>query len=236
MAISELMSQLRILTFIIFLVSCNTFQKHGALLPIKSVEGNEMLLTETEEVEYRYLADLYGLSEENLNIKSDTSKVLQTQKDWELEEISLNEIENTSFVINDYEVTFVEDKFKHEAQLVAEAKADEKKRAASRGIASVAPTNEIHKKRRPASIFALAKKSTPESIRYFVKEKGADLNKKNRHGDTPLHIAIKNKRYDNARALLGMSADPNIPDAAGKSVAQYASELGLKSILKKIII
>lgn len=229
------MTQLRFITLMIILVSCGSFEKHGSLLPLSKVESNEMLLTETEEAEYRYLADLYGLSDEKLDIKGDTNqKVVQTQKDWDLEQVNLNEIENSSFVINDYEVTFVEDKFKHEAQLVAEAKAEEAKQK-SRGIASIQEVSILHKKRRPASLFAMAKKSTPESIRYYVKKKGADkLNEKNKQGDTPLHIAIKNKRYDNVKALLGLNANPNLPDASGKTVAQYAQEMGLKSILKRI--
>ncbi|WP_412470332.1 ankyrin repeat domain-containing protein [Oceanospirillum sp. RT-1-3] len=228
------MSQLRFLTFLVILASCGSFEQHGGLLPLSKVESNEMLLTESEEAEYRYLADLYGISEEKLDIKGDTpNRVVQTEKDWQLEDINLNEIENSSFVISDYEVSFVEDKFKNEAQLVAEAKAAEAaKKRKSRGIASVPEVSLVHKKRRPASLFAMAKKSTPESIRYYIAKKGADVNEKNKRGDTPLHIAIKNKRFDNVRALLGMKADPNIPDANGKTVAQYAQELGIESILK----
>lgn len=230
------MSQLRILTLLTILASCGSFDQHGSLLPLSKVEGNEMLLSETEEAEYRYLADLYGLSEEELRIKNDRpERVVQTEKDWDLEQINLNEIENSSFVINDYEVTFVEDKFKHEKQLIAEAKAEEAAaRRKSRGIASVAEVSIVHRKRKPASLFAMAKKSTPESIRYIVKKKGIDVNKKNGQGDTPLHIAIKNKRFENVRALIYLKADPNIPDASGKSVAQYAEEMELKSILKLI--
>ncbi|AYF43533.1 ankyrin repeat protein [Halobacteriovorax sp. BALOs_7] len=227
------MSQLRILTLLTILVSCGSLEQYGDLLPLNKAESNEMLLSETEEAEYRYLADLYGLSEEELRIKDDKPKrVVQTEKDWDLEQVNLNEIENTSFIINDYEVTFVEDKFKHERQLVEEAKASEARK--SRGIASIPEVSEVHKKRRPASLFAMAKKSTPESIRYIVKKKGLDVNKKNGQGDTPLHIALKNNRFENVRALLRLKADPNIPDASGKSVAQYAQEMELNSILKLI--
>lgn len=228
------MTLLRFLTFTLLITSCAGFNGGQDLLPLSSVD-KDMLLNETEEAEYRHLADLYGLSEERLNIKGNNDRELKkTEADWDIEQISLNEIENSSFVVDDYEVTFVDDKFKHEEQLVAEAKAYEAQKKKSRGIASVQPVSEVHKKRRPTTIFALAKKSTPESIRYFYKKKEIDLNEKNGQGDTPLHIAIKNKRYDNVRALLGLKANPNIPDASGKTVAQYADDLGLKSIQKLI--
>lgn len=230
------MSQLRVLTLLIFLVSCGNFAPYRDLLPLSKFNSEEeMLLTETEEAEYRYLADLYGLSNEDLNIRGEQAQVATTPRDKEMERIDLNEIENSSFTINDYEVTFVEDKFKHEQQLVAEAKAEElERRQNSRGIASIPEVSEVHKKHRPVSLFALAKKSTPESIRYFVKKKTPDLNKKNNQGDTPLHIAIKNKRFENVRTLISLNADPNIPDASGKSVKDYAKDMQLKSVLKLI--
>lgn len=49
---------------------------------------------------------------------------------------------------------------------------------------------------------------------YFVRrlaESGADLNKRNWNGFTPLHVAIVQKKKDVVQFLLGHGADPDIP-------------------------
>ena len=43
-----------------------------------------------------------------------------------------------------------------------------------------------------------------------------DLNKKNRNGDTPLHAAIKNKRWSTAKFLLSCGSDLTVEDDDGK--------------------
>jgi ankyrin repeat protein len=60
----------------------------------------------------------------------------------------------------------------------------------------------------------------PELIKYFI-EKGANINKQNKDGQTPLHLALKNKNMEIIGILLDNKAKLNIPNNEGEIPFDY---------------
>lgn len=59
---------------------------------------------------------------------------------------------------------------------------------------------------------------------------GADVNMRNRKGETPLHDAARKNREDVARVLLSAGADITLQDNAGKTPLQVAHEQGAAEV------
>lgn len=55
-------------------------------------------------------------------------------------------------------------------------------------------------------------------LKYFLEEKGFDVNIKGNYGKTPLHVAASNYRIAMAQYLIGNGADINAVDLGGKTV------------------
>ena len=67
-------------------------------------------------------------------------------------------------------------------------------------------------------------------------EKGADVNARDRFGDTPLHLAIKNRHPDTATLLIHRGANINVAGALGDTplhVSIYEEQKGLSELLLK---
>lgn len=67
-------------------------------------------------------------------------------------------------------------------------------------------------------------------------EKGADVNARDRFGDTPLHLAIKNRHPDTATLLIQRGANINVAGALGDTplhVSIYEEQKGLSELLLK---
>jgi hypothetical protein len=67
-------------------------------------------------------------------------------------------------------------------------------------------------------------------------EKGADVNDRNRYGDTPLHLAIKNKHSGAATLLIDRGANINAPGALDDTplhVSVYNKQKELSDLLLK---
>lgn len=66
-------------------------------------------------------------------------------------------------------------------------------------------------------------------INHLVTECGADINKKNLDGNTPLLIAASKKKFATVDALIQNGADQNIQNSDGRSFAHYAApDLNIK--------
>ena len=64
--------------------------------------------------------------------------------------------------------------------------------------------------------------------------RGADINVRNKYGDTPLHLAIKKEHLDTATLLINRGADINAPGAFDDTplhVSIYKGQKGLSDLL-----
>ena len=59
---------------------------------------------------------------------------------------------------------------------------------------------------------------------------GADVNARNKVGQTALHIVVRQKNVDLAKYLITTGADPEIRDTAGCNASFYAKTAGLKEL------
>jgi len=66
-------------------------------------------------------------------------------------------------------------------------------------------------------------------------ERGADVNAKDKDGQTPLHVAADNKRKDVAELLLSHGADINAKDGKGYTPLYYAIWKGDQDIVKSLV-
>jgi len=84
------------------------------------------------------------------------------------------------------------------------------------------------------NIFDLVEENRIDEVKKLLKEK-IDINKKDKFGYTPLHIAITNKHEDMAVLLLKNGADPSIQDKDGFTSLHYAAEYNMLKVAKRII-
>ena len=76
----------------------------------------------------------------------------------------------------------------------------------------------------------------PQLIKYFI-EKGADINKKNEEGNTPLHIALKKNYLDIIGILLENKARLDVPNNEGEIPFDlFSNEMKKKFGLEKLLI
>lgn len=54
-------------------------------------------------------------------------------------------------------------------------------------------------------------------LEWLIKEKGADLSKRDFYSNTPLHTAIENRHYWLANELIGLGADINAKGRGGQT-------------------
>ena len=73
-----------------------------------------------------------------------------------------------------------------------------------------------------------------DEVKKLIRE-GADVNKKNEFGYTPLHMALAGENKEMAELLLNNGADPRIQDKNGSTALHYAYERNMTDIAKKII-
>ncbi|MDR0517651.1 MAG: ankyrin repeat domain-containing protein [Fibromonadaceae bacterium] len=75
-----------------------------------------------------------------------------------------------------------------------------------------------------ADIFEAVKKGTTEDVRYFVEQKGTDVNTKDADGWIPLHHAAKsNSNVEVLKYLVSQGADVNAKSNVGKIPLHYAA-------------
>ena len=75
----------------------------------------------------------------------------------------------------------------------------------------------------------------PEMVKYFI-EKGANINMKNNDGNTPLHLALKNKHKKIIKLLMDNKSALDIPNNDGEIAFEYFTpemkkEYGIDKIL-----
>lgn len=74
-----------------------------------------------------------------------------------------------------------------------------------------------------------------KSVVSEVARDGSVVNRPDKHGRTPLHIALKNKNTDTVKMLLSKGADPMIRDSEGKTALQTAIDSGFDDGLHALI-
>lgn len=57
---------------------------------------------------------------------------------------------------------------------------------------------------------------------------GADLNARNKYGDTPLHVGVVEKKWELVRLLLASGADQTVVDSKGMIASEYATDYDWK--------
>lgn len=69
-------------------------------------------------------------------------------------------------------------------------------------------------------------------------EKGAKVNSQNKHGETPLHMAVFNPciKIIMAELLLKNKGDPNIPTTSGDTCVHYCVDIGKVELIKLFIV
>lgn len=67
-------------------------------------------------------------------------------------------------------------------------------------------------------------------------DKGANPNKQNRYGDTPLHIAIEKLNHKIVNLLLDKQANPNIKQEYGETAMHVAARKGDYKVLKLLLL
>ncbi|KAL1844286.1 hypothetical protein VTJ49DRAFT_2343 [Mycothermus thermophilus] len=72
-------------------------------------------------------------------------------------------------------------------------------------------------------------------VRLFIQERGADINKPEERGYTPLHIALANSQEDMVRLLLELGADPTRVCPNGKRPVELAVESGHPEIAELLL-
>jgi len=68
-----------------------------------------------------------------------------------------------------------------------------------------------------------------------LKALGADVNYKNRDGETPLAFAAAWNQLDAAKLLLSLGANPNIPDKIGGTALMLAVQHGSKDLVDLLL-
>lgn len=76
--------------------------------------------------------------------------------------------------------------------------------------------------------------STDKEIFKMLKDKGVDINAKDKVGMTPLEMAIALNRSDNVRALVELGADKTIKNNQGVDAIELAKRMGHDDITKLV--
>jgi ankyrin repeat protein len=84
-------------------------------------------------------------------------------------------------------------------------------------------------------LFELAREgiSDRDSLKFLI-GRGAAVNAKDEHGDTPLHIAVRNDRLQLTKRLLDQGADVNLPDAEGHTPLEIAQTNENRDITREL--
>eukprot|EP01133_Synstelium_polycarpum_P015521 gene15521-18435_t len=72
-------------------------------------------------------------------------------------------------------------------------------------------------------------------IRHLVKKHNLPINTLNSAGETPLAIAVQNRRFNVAKELLELGADPNIPDNLFNFPIHSAASTGLPKTIQLLV-
>ncbi|CAG0899889.1 unnamed protein product, partial [Cyprideis torosa] len=75
---------------------------------------------------------------------------------------------------------------------------------------------------------------TSETVEVLIDNK-ADVNAKDRWGQTPLHFAAKHNRHSIAKVLLDNGADPNIPDVFEQTPLHLATSKQNEEVIKCLV-
>jgi ankyrin repeat protein len=84
-------------------------------------------------------------------------------------------------------------------------------------------------------LFGLARAgiSDRDSLKFLV-DRGADVNLKDKNGDAPLHIAVRNDHLQLTKRLLDQGADVNLPGAEGRTPLEIAQTNGNRYISREL--
>ena len=69
---------------------------------------------------------------------------------------------------------------------------------------------------------------------YFI-QKGADVNAKDKDGNTPLHLAAMNGKIDVAKVLLKHNADVNAKNNEGRTALHYATDFNHRDLVELLL-
>jgi ankyrin repeat protein len=92
--------------------------------------------------------------------------------------------------------------------------------------------NKIIKKKKYSDVFDLILKGTRTQLDNYLCNNIKEINIQNKDGDTPLHIALRNKYKDQAIILLTCGADFNIKNKTEETAFDIAASLDMKDILE----
>jgi ankyrin repeat protein len=84
---------------------------------------------------------------------------------------------------------------------------------------------QVHVPESTESLHQAAAKGDNEQVKSLISQ-GADINAKNRTGDTPLHVAIANHKIETASLLIQKGADVNTKDRKGNTPLHAAAVKG----------
>ncbi|MDR3001909.1 MAG: ankyrin repeat domain-containing protein [Fibromonadaceae bacterium] len=85
-------------------------------------------------------------------------------------------------------------------------------------------------------IFEAAEKGTIEDLKYFLEEKGVDVNTQDEYGQTALHVAVSNESLEVVKFLVSKGSNVNMEEADGKTPLHLAATYNNNVEVAKILI
>lgn len=223
----------------IFLVLSGAFQSSCQLEPIEESNDPEEVISSTDDSEEASMDRLDELDdefgddegpvaqeggEENLDdefeelMAEDDLEEFKKEEDESLDELMALKEEEPKEEVEEGEPSLddeLDDLLDNEEPVVAQAAVMTTVPAKSTVTPLIVTNNALIK---------AAKIGTPETIRYLLK-KGFDINYINELGETSLHAAAANKRWENVKALLRNGANKEITNSKGQTAEQIAGQI-----------
>jgi len=73
-----------------------------------------------------------------------------------------------------------------------------------------------------------------EQITDALLDHGADMNDRNRAGQTPLELALESDQVAVVKRLISRGADTNAPDSEGKVLIHHAAQMGYRNVVEML--